>query len=336
MTGKRFRKALFVFRRDLRLRDNTGLRAALEAAAEVVPAFIFDPRQTGPHAYRSENGPRLAALAEAVWSPADARGYGSFLRRLGALRPGLKAQGVTLAETACRPVIDAQAMPGKKAWRIKMTGNVPGTKVRYGRDGSDPMAHSQAYHRPFELKNGGVVRAALFDGRAAMAPPVELRLRKHLAAFAPVEVSASGSLRPEKGGEALLTDGLDGSLSHKDGAWLGVEGGDLEAVIDLGRVLPVRRVTARFLEHPAAWIFPPAAVGAVVSLDGREWTPAGALALPAADDFTVLRGRDAVLEFAPRPARYVRLQARGTGLCPAGHVGAGSKAWLFVDEIVVE
>ena len=49
-----------------------------------------------------------------------------------------------------------------------------------------------------------------------------------------------------------------------------------------------------------------------------------------------LRGRDAVLEFAPRPARYVRLQARGTGLCPAGHVGAGSKAWLFVDEIAVE
>lgn len=66
MTGKRFRKALFVFRRDLRLRDNTGLRAALEAAAEVVPAFIFDPRQTGPHAYRSENGLRFlaASLAE--------------------------------------------------------------------------------------------------------------------------------------------------------------------------------------------------------------------------------------------------------------------------------
>ena len=50
----------------------------------------------------------------------------------------------------------------------------------------------------------------------------------------------------------------------------------------------------------------------------------------------MLRGRDAVLEFAPRPARYVRLQARGIGLCPAGHAGAGGKAWLFIDEIVVE
>ena len=280
--------------------------------------------------------PRLAALAEAVWSPAVARGYPSFLRRLGALRPGLQAQGMTLAETAWRPVIAARAVPGKKAWRIEMTGKVPGTKVRYRCDGTDPLAGSSAYRRPLEPRNGGVVRAALFAGRERLAPPVELRLRKHLAAFAPVRVSASGGLRPEKGGATLLTDGLDGSLSHKDGAWLGVEGGELEAVIDLGRVLPVRRVLARFLEHPAAWIFPPTEVEALVSLDGEEWTPAGALAWPAADDFTVLRGRDAELSFAPRPARYVRLQARGTGLCPAGHVGAGGKAWLFIDEVVVE
>ncbi len=280
--------------------------------------------------------PRLAALAEAVWSPAAARDWESFLRRLGALRPGLKAQGVMLADTAWRPVIRARALPDGKGWKIEMEPGAAGRKVRYSCDGTDPRANSQAYRRPFRLKNGGVVRAALFDGREPMAPSVELRLRKHLAAFAPARVSASGSLRPENGGEALLTDGLDGSLSHKDGAWLGVEGGDLEAVIDLGRALPVRRVAACFLEHPAAWIFPPAGVEAAVSLDGKEWAPAGSLDWPASDDFTVLHGRGAVLEFAPRPARFVRLRARGTGLCPAGHVGAGGKAWLFVDEIAVE
>ncbi len=66
MTGARYRKALFVFRRDLRLRDNTGLRAALEAAETVVPAFVVDPRQAGPHPYRSENALRFlaASLAE--------------------------------------------------------------------------------------------------------------------------------------------------------------------------------------------------------------------------------------------------------------------------------
>jgi len=49
------RKALFIFRRDLRLTDNTGLIAALRDSGEVIPAFIFDPRQAGRHPYKSDN-----------------------------------------------------------------------------------------------------------------------------------------------------------------------------------------------------------------------------------------------------------------------------------------
>ena len=43
--SKIFKKALFIFRRDLRLEDNTGLLYALEQAMEVVCAFIFTPEQ---------------------------------------------------------------------------------------------------------------------------------------------------------------------------------------------------------------------------------------------------------------------------------------------------
>jgi deoxyribodipyrimidine photo-lyase len=51
--------AVFIFRRDLRLEDNTALNAALRAARTVVPCFILDPRQTGSHAYRSDNALRF-------------------------------------------------------------------------------------------------------------------------------------------------------------------------------------------------------------------------------------------------------------------------------------
>lgn len=58
--------SLFVFRRDLRLRDNTGLIRALGGSDKVIPAFIFDPRQTGRHPYRSENALQfmIASLRE--------------------------------------------------------------------------------------------------------------------------------------------------------------------------------------------------------------------------------------------------------------------------------
>ncbi|WP_370573178.1 deoxyribodipyrimidine photo-lyase, partial [Methanomethylovorans sp.] len=39
-----YSKALFIFRRDLRVEDNTGLIEALHSSHEVLPCFIFDPR----------------------------------------------------------------------------------------------------------------------------------------------------------------------------------------------------------------------------------------------------------------------------------------------------
>jgi deoxyribodipyrimidine photo-lyase len=64
--GRPFRKSLFLFRRDLRLADNTGLLRALRESERVVPAFIFDPRQTGRHPYKSDHALQflVASLAE--------------------------------------------------------------------------------------------------------------------------------------------------------------------------------------------------------------------------------------------------------------------------------
>ena len=280
--------------------------------------------------------PRLCALAEAVWSPSAGRDWDSFLERLGRLRPGLERLGMRVAETTWRPVIAATALPRKRSWRVGMAAAVPGARIRFTRGGGDPGPRSKKFRRPFACKSGGPVRSALFDDRGQLGPAVELRLLRHQAVFAPVKVSSSGKLRPETGGESLLVDGLSGSLRNDDGAWLGAEGGDLEAVIDLGRARDVSRVTARFLDHPGAWIFPPTDVEVAVSPDGRNWTTAAAIHWPAADDFTVLAGRVAATRFPALRARYVRLAARGIGVCPPGHTGAGGKAWLFTDEIVVE
>lgn len=50
------KKAIFIFRRDLRLHDNTALIQALNNAKMVIPCFVFDPRQIGKeNAYASNN-----------------------------------------------------------------------------------------------------------------------------------------------------------------------------------------------------------------------------------------------------------------------------------------
>ncbi len=51
-----YKKVLYIFRRDLRLNDNTALLEALSRSTLVIPCFIFDPRQfTSENDYRSMN-----------------------------------------------------------------------------------------------------------------------------------------------------------------------------------------------------------------------------------------------------------------------------------------
>ena len=51
------KKALYIFRRDLRLEDNTGLNACLSSSYQVIPCFIFDEKQITPsqNPYHSQN-----------------------------------------------------------------------------------------------------------------------------------------------------------------------------------------------------------------------------------------------------------------------------------------
>ncbi|MCD6347789.1 MAG: hypothetical protein J7L96_10250, partial [Bacteroidales bacterium] len=37
-----------------------------------------------------------------------------------------------------------------------------------------------------------------------------------------------------------------------------------------------------------------------------------------------------------RTARYIRIKAKNRGVCPVWHKGAGGKAWLFADELIIE
>lgn len=61
---KQYSRSLHIFRRDLRLEDNSALNAALANSDEVVTCFIFNDAQVGNHPYRSANG--LAFMIESL------------------------------------------------------------------------------------------------------------------------------------------------------------------------------------------------------------------------------------------------------------------------------
>lgn len=135
-------------------------------------------------------------------------------------------------------------------------------------------------------------------------------------------------------GAATIVDGLHSPMDHTFG-WIGWNGEDLQATIDLGTPQPVRRVAAGFMQSTNSWIWLPLSVQVELSDDGVNWQPAGSTG-GVADEHESSAVETFAVEFPVRTTRYVRVKAINRRTCPDWHIGAAGKAWIFTDEIVVE
>ncbi len=156
----------------------------------------------------------------------------------------------------------------------------------------------------------------------------------HLALGKPYTTSAPPAAKYSADGPASLTDGKRGSTNYYV-LWQGWEGQDLEAVVDLGKITDFNYVSAEFLQDLNSWIFYPEKVVISVSADGKVFTEAAVFEQsvdPAKKQCIAESGK----LIGNTSARYVKFYAKSIKTCPEWHNGHGGKAWIFVDELIVD
>jgi len=156
----------------------------------------------------------------------------------------------------------------------------------------------------------------------------------HLAHGKSIRLTQPASLKYHNGEVAALTDGLRGWDDYHM-HWLGFEGNDMEATIDLDSSVTISSVNTSFLQDINSWVFMPLAVAVSLSDDGRNFRVVGEITnvVPAERAGAIVAPFSCT--FTPSPARYVRVKAMSMKICPAWHKGSGGQAWIFIDEIVV-
>jgi beta-galactosidase len=241
------------------------------------------------------------------------------------------------------PVIKA-TMAGKEDFRmynrpltISMTCADPNAEIRYTTDGSEPTMQSSVYSKSFVILKNTTIKAKAFK-KGSVPSFVALRQFNRLNIKSTTFVTPPAE-RYSKDADIALMDGKKGMAGDWANDWLGFEGVDMEATIELAVPTNISMVKVGLCHEPNEWVMWPKAVWVSFSKDGTEFGEWQMAELPVFDRPDRMKGFgriEARARVNERQAKFVRVKVENQGVLPEWHPYAGQKAWIMVDEVVVE
>jgi hexosaminidase len=281
--------------------------------------------------------PRASALSEVLWSPKEKRNVKDFEKRLQTqfrryqlwkanyskaffelnanILPSKSYNGVVLQVTAKNPTdsiygVEQNPHSYAKNKLIKGKGQV-----------TLPVSGTRNFY--FEQKTRGE-RLSTFEKHIEFSRATGKKIRL---------TTEPGSNFPGEGGAFGLVNGILSEKGQNSSEWLGWQGEDLEAIIDLGSMQKVSHVDVHVLTARGSQPCKPQFLEVSTSTSGAKYDPVGRSTEIINDSLNM--GRLA-LDFSPLTTRFIIVKVKNFGTIPDGMPGAGNKAWLYADEIQVE
>ena len=118
---------------------------------------------------------------------------------------------------------------------------------------------------------------------------------------------------------------------------MGFHGTDFSMVIDLGKTLRIENVVVGMLTNIPLGIFPASGVRVSAGISREQLRPCGQTGGSAevtANAASPVRTEISVKTSGVK-ARFVQIDVSSIGKIPAWHPAAGQKAWLFIDNVLV-
>ena len=265
--------------------------------------------------------PRMCALSEVLWTPKEKRNYAGFVSRLVSHFKFLYFNKINYSN-ALFDISSKVSADSVKGINIELYSKYPGGNIYYTLDGTNPTIKSELYYGKISVDQSINIHAALFETLQQKGKIFNKIFYVNNATGKKIILAYPPHTEYAVGGASSLVDGFTGDLPWLSSEWIGFSGKDLDAVIDLGVIQNVSRISIDVLKEEAGKIFLPRQVIVKISDDGENYKVAASL------DFTQISQmkRKLILRFPPVKARWVKVFAQNYN----------SKDWLFVDEIFIE
>ena len=229
------------------------------------------------------------------------------------------------------PFISASSQTFTDSIKIEIK-SVESKNVLYFRiDSSD----FEKYEAPFYLKESASVQAyALKSNRKSATVNTSF---KKIDGGRSILLNSEYSNQYAASGDNALIDFLKGSANFRTGYWQGYYASDFSAVVDLGRVEPVKKISVGALQEIKSWIWFPKSVKISFSENNETFKEWAIIKNDFADnEYGAFTKEFSKIMNETVYARYIKIEAVNYGVCPGWHPGSGNDTWMFLDEIEVE
>lgn len=238
------------------------------------------------------------------------------------------------------PILENESQMIAEAERIIFKHHFPGVQIRYTLDGTEPDSLTGSlYKGPFLLNEQAQVKAIAAREGWLTSSPVAFSF------FKKGKDGLTGRLlyqpHPKYRGNGPRTL-FDASKGDKDvflsPEWLGYQDSPFGAYVRIPDSLAsTEKITVSFLQNISSYIMPPKRVevwGGTTSGNMRKLKDVRPPQPDNYDDNDIL-AFSVPLEGEASTYRHFKVVAHPVNVLPAWHAGAGSKGWVFVDEIFV-
>lgn len=272
--------------------------------------------------------PRLAALAEVAWTKPENKNWSTFLKALDNYNEHLAVKGLVYARSMYN--IQHTVKPVDGQLQVSLECIRPDVDICYTVDGSEPSANSLRYTNAFVVDRALTVKCATFAGGKQMGQTLVLPIDWNKATAKPVIDGVSN--------EYVLTNGLRGSLKYTDFEWCTWARNDMVSfTVDLQKEEKLHTFTLGCITCYGMAAHKPALIKVSVSADNLNYKEVGEMRFTPEEIFREgTYTDDCSLMLGGVQARYVRVMAKGAGICPPEHVRPGQEARMYFDEVIIE
>jgi hexosaminidase len=271
--------------------------------------------------------PRLFALSEVGWGTSKPENYKQFENRVVEHFKILDKMNINYAKSIYN--ILGKVIPDSKGVSYELSTSQNPSGIKFTIDGSEPKSNSATYQNAIPVSKAMTIKSAYFENDELKSAVSSQNFSTSKTTGKKITLEHQPSENYSFGGAFTLVDGIIGNVKQLGKTWLGFQGKDVVATIDLGEKTNFSEVYFNTLDNKGSWIHLAKSATVSISDDGKTFKTIKEI---GKEEILSAKGRIS-LKVGNQHAKFIKIKIENAGIIPAGNPGADSKAWLFVDEI---